>query len=379
MNTFTVDSTPAGPAVRGTKAERSCLRAVIDQHDAQGWDELCQHFPANSLYQTWAFGETHGTGSFRAVSRFALLRGEVPIVVAQFRIKKLPFLRAGVADAEWGPLCEPDTWSDAEIIDQFFREISREYLQRRSLQVRFTPRGDLNAAVITRMSEAFSASGFRKSSDFREYRTIVLDLQQELGSLRRKLHPKWRNSLVASEKAQFSIVQGSDAHHFTRFKQLYDAMWAAKRFPTGVRIDFVEKLFKEFEGQHPLTVVLVEDQGQDVAGGVFGVAGNTALYYLGASAPGAGDGKSPGYFLHWQVIQYLKNAGMHWYDLGGLLDQPDSGVDRFKNRTNGQRLVFPGRFEATPSGSRWLLFRTAEALYGKLRLRAQQLRPSPRS
>jgi lipid II:glycine glycyltransferase (peptidoglycan interpeptide bridge formation enzyme) len=91
---------------------------------------------------------------------------------------------------------------------------------------------------------------------------------------------------------------------------------------------------------------IISDGGHDVAAGVFSAMGDTMLYFLGATSPHMRKDSNPGYLIQWLNLRKAIELGLHYYDLGGLTDLPDSGVDQFKNRMGGSRVVFPGWFEA---------------------------------
>jgi hypothetical protein len=349
-------------------------RFQVDGFSREQWTQWCASFPGNNLYQAWDYAEAHSDGPCREVSRAVLFQDDAPVALAQFRIKRLPIAALGVAEANWGPLWHAGTEAIAEEQLGEFLEAIREEYGGRGLDVRLEIPGAVDGMQPDRVASILSAHGFQARPDQRAYRTVVLDLTQGLDKLRSNLNAKWRNSLNNAEKAGLQAECGSTLDHFDRFLQLYNEMWERKKFPTGVRMDAI----RAFQASAPegarLLVWIVQDQGSDIAAGVFWALGNTMHYFLGATSPRIRKNTNPGYLLQWLNVRKAIELGLRCYDLGGLTDLPDSGVDLFKVRMGGSRIVFPGWFEA--SASSWSSkvyaalekgFRTARGLASRSR------------
>lgn len=319
----------------------------IDSIDREEWTDGCALFASNNLYQAWDYGEAHALGRFRGISRAALIKNGKPVVMAQFRLKRLPFPGIGVAHAQWGPLwhSEIGTAGESHLIE-FLQGIQEEYSLKRGLNLRLEVRGLTGREQNERIGNILTGGGFTLKRDLRPYRTIVLDLTQTLDQLRASLHGKWRNALNKAERAGLEAECGSTERHLDRFFQIYEEMWAQKRFPTGVRMDAVRRFHLNAADSGKFLIWIIRDGGQDVAAGVFSALGDTMLYFLGATSPNMRKDSNPGYLIQWLNIQRAIELDLRYYDLGGLTDLPDSGVDLFKIRMGGTRVVFPGWFDA---------------------------------
>jgi lipid II:glycine glycyltransferase (peptidoglycan interpeptide bridge formation enzyme) len=267
--------------------------------------------------------------------------------MAQFRLKRLPFLQAGVAEANWGPLWTPA--AGVESLGEFLRHIRREYCERRGLDVRLELPADLGVDGGSQMTETLESCGFRHKPSERAYRTTVLDLSLGLDKLRANLNGKWRNCLNTAEKAGLRAECGVSTEHFDRFLKVYDQMWSQKRFGSGVRMDAIRAFQQTACASCKFLIWILQDHDVDVAAGVFSALGNTMLYFLGATSPSARKGSNPGYLMQWLTLQKAVEMGLRYYDLGGLTDLPESGVDLYKNRMGGSRVVYPGWFQASVS------------------------------
>ena len=319
----------------------------IDDVTAEEWTQYGASFACNNIYQTWSYGEAHSQGLLCSVSRAILFQGERPLVMAQFRIARIPLLGIGTATACWGPLWryDEDVLSAEEHLGEFLREVKAEYGAKRGLQVRFDPRSTFSVDQDTRLVQVFQLHGFGVNAQTRAYRTIVLDMRLPLNVLHANLDNKWRRELGYSEKEKLQAEVGTSVELFDRFHRLYNEMWANKTFVTGVDIQSIRRTQCTAMADQRLLIWIVQHNGEDIGAGVFSLVGNTVLYLLGASSPQARRKTNPGYFIVWASIVRAHELGLRWFDLGGITDVPDSGVDRFKTRMNGTYTMFPGRLE----------------------------------
>ena len=60
-----------------------------------------------------------------------------------------------------------------------------------------------------------------------------------------------------------------------------------------------------------------------------------SFFFHGVAGDQRNDGSAQ--FVHWKVIEHLKQSGQHWYDLGGVPEISDSnGIFRFKRSLGGE-------------------------------------------
>ena len=270
------------------------------------------------------------------------------MVMAQFRIARIPIIGIGVATAEWGPLWhyDEDPSLAEDHLGEFLSEVRAEYGVKRGLQIRFDPRSTFSKEQDARLAQVFEKNGFKINPQIRKYRTIILDMSLDLDVLHANLHSKWRKELRDSEKAGLEAEFGSSVELFDRFRRIYDEMWTKKTFVTGVRMPAIRKTQSIANPSESFLIWLIRYQEKDIGAGVFIAMGNTMLYFLAATSPKSRQKINPGYSIMWASVRKAKEMGLKWYDLGGLTDLPDSGVDKFKTRMNGTYIMFPGRFEA---------------------------------
>ena len=83
-----------------------------------------------------------------------------------------------------------------------------------------------------------------------------------------------------------------------------------------------------------MRVLLCEDNGVPVAGLVASAMGDSGIYLLGATSDNGLNAKGS-YLLQWTLIQWLKDKGIRWYDLGGIDPIGNPGVYLFKRGFSG--------------------------------------------
>ncbi len=336
------------------------LNVVVDQHTLEQWRTLALTFSDNNIYQSWQFGVRRAAEMKAEVSRLVVWRGNTVLGMAQARIKRIPWTRAGIAYVYRGPLWRRRGSSPCNL-QAVLEAIRTEYVLRRGLEVRMVP--NLPTCFADQnILDSFEKTGYLPDPSVDVYRTFLLDLSRPLHELRRGLVQKWRNCLNQSKKRGLTVQAGNDDAAMAKFEELYDAMWTQKKFETGVTVGSFRALQRELPDQDKQTVLLAFSNGQPVAGHVSSLLGDTGIYLLGASND-EGRKTKASYLLQWRTIEMAKEAGAQWYDLGGIDPEKGPGVYHFKAGLNGLDCTFVGQFRAQANGLGKSLLPLAERAY----------------
>jgi hypothetical protein len=169
----------------------------------------------------------------------------------------------------------------------------------------------------------------------------IWDIGAEISALRAGLAGKWRNRLVAAERAGLRVQRGGDREWAALI-----AAEAGQRAARGYRA-----LPPAFSGALPQAMrrIWVWRQGGQVRAAMgFVVDGATASYHLGWADAAARAAGAHGVML-WQAMGALRAEGMRWIDLGLVDDEAAPGLARFKRgtgaglrRLGATMLVLPG-------------------------------------
>ena len=115
-----------------------------------------------------------------------------------------------------------------------------------------------------------------------------------------------------------------------------------------------------------MKTLICEQGGNPVAGMVCSAMGNTGIYLLGATSD-AGLQSKGSYLLQWEVVKWLKQSGLQYYDLGGINPEGNPGVYSFKRGFSGRDVTRLAPVEAAGSVLSSVCIRGAEMAQKSLR------------
>lgn len=324
----------APPRVSGANAARaSAWQVEVDTAGPGEWSRMLDLFEDANVYQTWAYGAIRW--GRKNLSHLVLkCKGEV-VGVAQLRIVRPASLNFGMAYLRWGPLCHRrGAEFDLDVAERMARCLEREYVHKRGLLLEVLPNAFVGSTRAEILQSAFSTFSSASLSSTEPYRTFVLDLSPSLEQLRRRLDPKWRNKLSGAEKNGLVIIAGSGIEEYRDFCRMYKQMQQRKSFETTVDVEEFARIQEALPHAQRMRVLICKHEGTPVAGLVASVMGDSAIYLLGATSDDGLRAKGS-YLLQWTLIQWLKQQGVRWYDLGGIDPQKNPGVYSFKKGLSG--------------------------------------------
>jgi hypothetical protein len=330
-------------------ATASTFTTSVDQVTEAEWNGLLSQFADASLYQTWAYGAV--SWSEKTLSHLLLKSGGQVVGMAQFRIVRVPLLSSGIAYLRWGPLCcRRDAAPDPDLLPVLLKAISDEYARRRRLLVRILPNVFREDSAAPAFEAACADIGFQSGTASARYRTIRVDLTPAPELIRKRLDQKWRNQLNAAERNGLTIREGSGDDLFAEFTAIYRELLARKQFDTTVDIDEFARIQRALPEPLKMRILLCEKDGKRLAGLVGAAIGDTGVYLLGATSSEGMKAKGS-YLLQWRMMQWLRESGCRWYDLGGINPQRNPGVFHFKSGLGGAEVLQCQSLEL--SGSPW--------------------------
>lgn len=319
------------------------LHCAIDEVDKHAWHTMLGGFRDSCLMQTWSYAAARWPNA--KLSHVIVTRDGCPLAAAQVVLWTLPVMGGGFAHVHHGPVWQPQsTEADERALQLITQKIRNEYVDRRRLSLRVKPQVALRPADADAICRSLTDAGFRHAPGTAKDRFLV-DLSPTLEELRSALHSKWRYNLKRAERhgLQINHVHGPKA--LERFMPLYDEMLARKAFVDNSAISELTTFYADLPESMTPVVLLCERGGEPVAGVVLSVIGDTALYVFGASGTSALK-LNAGYLLQWFAVQWLRERGVRWYDLGGGIDNP--GLRQFKAGlvgSSGSVIAMPGEFE----------------------------------
>lgn len=230
-------------------------------------------------------------------------------------IRQLPLRLGAIAIAKWGPMLARTDLTDAmAIYAGMIDRLIERYARERRMMLSVLPHaayGEGNPEY-----EHLIARGFRAGPrlGFPDRYLVRLRLGDE--EQRKSLEQKWRYHLHRSEQAGLSF-EPAGAERFAEFDALYKAMTSRKKFKDYSAYGSVPALFAIENPKLRPELFFARHGDRVVAGAIIFKAGSRAAYLYGATNETALSLRA-GYFMHWNIIRWLRDhTSADWYDLGG--------------------------------------------------------------
>ena len=314
--------------------------------DADAWDRYVRSHPDGHHVQSLAWAAYRESRGWRA-TRFTARRDGRLVGVAQLLSRRLGSL-GNVALLDRAPLGDDDAAVDAllEAVKQAAREVP----------IRF-----LIAQAPPSAAQSLIDAGFEPSPvEVALPATTVLDVHHPDDVLFAGMKSKTRYNVRRSLRSDLTVTRGG-RELVGSFHQLLESTAERQGFvpePVGQ----IESMLASF-GDDAI-VVLVEADGQAVAGMLALAFGDTVVYKRGAWSGQAGS-SNPNERLHWAGIQWARERGSTRYDFDGIdrevavrvrdgrsLDGVEvPGVTRFKLGFGGDIVVLPEPVCYSPIGA----------------------------
>jgi len=291
----------------------SRLAVSLRRVTIESWDREVEAFDDVVQEQLYAYAHTRWPSAVPEGLLFAL--GDEIIGGTLVMIQKLPLHVGAIAVCKWGPMFRDAGRPDADLLyNAMIDALHAEYAVARGMMLSVLPRAV--PAPRNRQYDLLAARGFRQGAVLRFPKRYIVDVRLDDAMQKQSLGQKWRYHLNKSLKAGLSF-EVAGAARLGEFDALYRAMTDRKQFPDHSAYETLPALFElEVPALRP-ELFFVRHAGEVVAGAVIFKAGDTGVYLFGATDDRALPLRA-GYFLHWEIIRWLRdNTRARWYDLGG--------------------------------------------------------------
>ncbi|QQR40240.1 lipid II:glycine glycyltransferase FemX [Devosia rhizoryzae] len=311
---------------------RSGLVLAVRKVDGAEFDRIVSGFDGVCKEQLYRFAAVRWPGVVLEPRLFELERRVVGGVLMM--VQKLPLGLARIAIAKWGPMLADSGSSRAsETYQGMIEALVTEYADKRGMMISLLPHASVKAQ--NGQYRALLARGFRPGAALPYPDRYLVNLRLSDPDQRASFDQTWRRQLKRAEKAGL-VFERAGADRLGEFKALYATMTDRKQFRDHSAFETIDSLMELDEPARP-ELFFVRHEEQLVAGAVIFKAGERAAYLYGATNDQALPLRA-GYFLHWQVIRWLRDhARAGWYDLGGT--DGYSGLHQFKKGMVGDQGV----------------------------------------
>ncbi len=191
----------------------------------------------------------------------------------------------------------------------------------------------------------------------------MLDLNKSEEELLIGMKPKTRYNINLAGRKGVVIREGGKPDLIELYKLFLETAARA-----NFRLHPQNYYWQMYESLTPdkLKILVAEYQGQILSGMMLALFGDTASYLHGGSGSRMRDAMAP-YLLHWEAIKRSKQAGLAYYDFGGIssdIKSPASwaGITRFKKSFGGFEVKYPGSFDLVLSPVWYNVYKNARLL-----------------
>jgi lipid II:glycine glycyltransferase (peptidoglycan interpeptide bridge formation enzyme) len=338
---------------------------AVKRLSRETWDALNPAFRDMSYRQlgSYAAAAARRVGANSELN--GLFEDQTLIGLADVRVKTTPLIPLGIGYLSHAPVTNNDSSFSAEKFARCVEALRREYVERRRLLLRVVP-PLIGGQFQDLQMRTLEACGFRPCTQQKSRETFLLDLVRPLAAIRKNVDLHWRRNLAKAEKADIRITRSFELDDFDQFERIFLELTERKDFKTNQDVRFFKNVQLEIPADQKLILHLAWHGQELVAGHLGSFVGDTAIYLLGA-ANSRGRDLRASYLLHWAVIEYAQNAGNIYYDLGGIDQQQNPGVFRFKQGLNGRTVMDVGPYECSPGSLRSGVLHFLEAARNGLR------------
>ena len=324
----------------------------VDMLAPYAWDNLVGGFADKSYDQTasYAAGQADPWSrrlGLEALSQIVLRDDGHPIAGALIRVTRMPLMRCGVASVRFGPIWRRyDRRADPALYRAAVRALVDEYCGRRRLTLSVVPRPHpIYHELECRILREF---GFAAPRSFPDGARRLIDLTLGPDERLARLDAHWRDALEQALGNDIAIKFYEGGDQVGMVRSLYSA--AGQGDPCDVDCArLVPDLFSRLPAPMRPRVVLACVDGRPVSAAAIAILGDGAHYLCGVGDDTARLLRAD-HALHWWIIQFLAQRGVHWYDLGS--DAADPELRDFKAALasrGGATVTMPGAFEYCPS------------------------------
>ncbi len=210
----------------------------------------------------------------------------------------------------------------------FLSVFSREFPKRLGRRIRFLPEMENNSE----MKGLLQKYGYKCAKNS-SYKTVWLDLSNDLAVLRKNLNSKWRNILKKSEKQGLELVWSDKGGNFAWLINHYSADKALRKYD-GPSPKSIAALAYQFSRGKNMLVGAALLEGEPIAAILILGHGSSATYQIGYTSE-MGRKKCAHHLLLWTALEQLKERNINDFDLGGVNEECAKGVKKFKEGMGG--------------------------------------------
>jgi hypothetical protein len=318
----------------------------VDSVNKSEWTDLLLQFDDASIYQTWEYGSVFF--GEKNISHFILKRDTIPVAITQVRIYSFPLKIGGLAYIRWGPLWKlKNSEYDVHIFKNCINALHKEYVIKRKLALKIFPRIYNQDTIAQEICTVFKEESF--THIVHNSGTMLYPLHFSIEKLRKGLDRRWRQNLIKSEANNLNFQIGTEETLFNNAFIIYKQLLERKKFEPFIDIKQFFQLQNVLPEIYKLKVLICFNNQEKIAFILWSDIGDCAVaLFAGTSRKALNTYAS--FFSWWKLIEFLKEKGLKYFDLGGINPQRNPGSYQFKAgicKNIGKEVSYIGEFNAS--------------------------------
>lgn len=231
----------------------------------------------------------------------------------------------------------------------FLKKIRALTAEHGSVFFRIDPRIESDAKAHNGTQPFFVPKGFRHvSHEIQPVQNQIVDVSRSEDEMLAGMKSKTRYNIRLAKRKGVTITKSSKIEDGDEFWRLLKQTMKRDRFSAHPEKHY-KKMLSILGPAQLLQVYSARAKGEVIVSALISFFGDTAIYLHGASSYKHRNLMAP-HLLHWQAMRDAKNAGLKYYDFGGIApkDQPRhpwQGITRFKQGFGGKRVVYIGTYD----------------------------------
>lgn len=321
------------------------IEIIAKKNAGSLWDDIIRGLPWCNIYQSYNWGEIKKNYGWKPVR--AIVKDSSKKVIAAVQVltkKKCGFM---IGWAPGGPLFNAET-DDRDGVTLLLNELYKVNSLAKYLKIYpMIPLCEKNIQWL--ILEGWHNPRTISHKSF----TVMVDLDGEIDSIRKRLTGKWRYDLKQSEKFGHNFESIEDEKQLSKFIEAHKNMCKTK----GLNDSFDLKELKIMKNKlnDDLLVFGTFENNLLTSGWIIARFLDTA-YVLKAVTTDRGKEILASYLCLWEAMKYLKSIGCKRLEMGGIDPQGNPGVTHFKRGTGGKEIKWLGEWELVkPRCLRWTL------------------------
>jgi len=309
-----------------------------NEQEKNSWNEFALSHNFGHLFQTYDWGEVSRELGWCPLRLLVEDKDKILAIAQILKRKKGPF---SILYIPRGPI-----FSNSESFHFLSANLTEVIKRENAILCKINPAIDKQTAT----KELYEYNSFVKSS-FREMHicSYRINLSQDLNNIWNNFRGSVRTSIRKAEKSGVAVDDSDSAENLNSFYKIYSDL-SVKGKTTTHSYKFLKAVWERFIPKKQIKILTAYFEGRPIAtellflyskiGELMWISNVRLDNDLGASQ-----------LIHWKIINWLKENGFLFYDLGGVPPNKNElpGIHFHKQSLGGDFVELAGEFELAGS------------------------------